>query len=225
MLFGRRRQRARVAGKEPTSRKQGVVKEERPPAEPPDREKLVDEYFRKTIEDSVLIQRDVLVDLYKGIEKVLKFAGGLLYTSAKNAGKLMSKRLIEQGILDYGNVADVMLKSFVVAGYAEELAVNTVEVKDGKTIIEVEGKRLLLGSRMKTRRHADQPLAGYMAGWLEAFYGRKVNAKEVACEARGDPSCRFRIEIHDARPELKKMEGARYVRSSLIKRSSSGSCA
>ncbi|RUM48229.1 MAG: hypothetical protein DSY37_00140 [Hyperthermus sp.] len=179
--------------------------------------KSVEDYIRWAIANSVLIQRDVLVDLYSGFEKVMRFVGGLLYSSAKNAGKLTAERLVEQGFLNEDNVADVMFQSFVVAGYAEKLRVASVTLEKKKTIIEVEGEGLLLGSRLKKKGNVDQPLAGFMAGWLEAFYKVKTNARETACQARGDPSCRFRIEVGDAREELKRLEGKVYERGQWLK--------
>ncbi len=184
----------------------------------------VEEYFRSAIAESVLIRKDVLVDLYKGFEKLLKFVGGLLYTSAKDAGKLMAQRLVEQGIMNKDNVIDLMFDSFVVAGYADELEVSKVEVKGDKTVIEVTGKGMLLGSRMKSKNYVDQPLAGYMAGWLESFYGAKVNAREVACQARGDPACVIRIEIREPHEELLKYQGKKYERRRWLKLMEAAEC-
>lgn len=223
MLFLRRR----VAGKRPGRPEEKGVEEAASKTAPATEEReitSVEEYFRSAIAESVLIRKDVMVDLYKGFEKLLKFVGGLLYTSAKDAGKIMAQRLMEQGIMNRDNAVDLMFDSFVVAGYADELEVTKVEVKGGKTIIEVTGKGMLLGSRMQSKNYVDQPLAGYMAGWLESFYGAKVNAREVACQARGDPACVIRIEIREPHEELTKYQGKKYERRRWLKLMEEAEC-
>jgi len=179
-------------------------------------EETIEEYFREAMKNSVMINKDVIIDMYKAVEKLLRFAGGILYGGAKEAGKLTVKRLIEQGIVNRDNVADVLFESFVIAGYADSLHVERVEVSKGRTVLEVSGENLLLGSRLNKKGHLDQPLAGYMAGWLETFYGEKVKARETACVARGDPACVFRIEIEGEHPELEKLVGKSYRRSTWL---------
>lgn len=217
MLFRRRRKERR---EEP--RAVAVEEPEKPaaaqPAAAPGRsyEETIEEYFREAMKNSIMVNKDVIIDMYKAVEKLLRFAGGILYGGAKEAGKLTVKRLIDQGIVNRDNVADVLFESFVIAGYADSLRVERVEVGRGKTVLEVSGENLLLGSRLDKKGHLDQPLAGYMAGWLETFYGEKVKAREVACVARGDPACVFRIEIEGEHPELEKLLGRSYRRSTWL---------
>ncbi len=219
MLFRRhrkeRREEARaVAVEKPET---GAAKQAAAPAAPQKSyEETIEEYFREAMKNSIMVNKDVIIDMYRAVEKILRFAGGILYGGAKEAGKLTVKGLIEQGIVNRENDADVVFESFVIAGYADALRVERVEVDKGRTVIEVSGENLLLGSRLDKKGHLDQPLAGYMAGWLETFYGEKTKAREVACVARGDPACVFRIEIEGEHPELKKLVGRSYRRSTWL---------
>ncbi len=164
-------------------------------------------------EDAVLIDRQVIVDLYRGFEKLLRFVGGLLYTSSKKAGKLTAKRMIEKGLLSRENALDMLLWSFTAGGYAEKVTIERVEKKKGSTKIVLRVEGALLGSRVgKRRRPVDQPLVGYLAGWLEEVYGVRVDARETSCVTKGDPACRFEIKIHgEVEPDVG--EGEVYERA------------
>ncbi len=163
-------------------------------------------------EDAVLIDRQVIVDLYMGFEKLLRFVGGLLYTSSKKAGRLTARRMINKGLLSRENAIDMLLWSFTAAGYAERTVVERIEKGRGRTEITIRVEGALLGSRVgKRRRPVDQPLAGYLAGWLEEVYGVRVDARETSCIAKGDPVCRFEIKVHgEIEPDV--AEGETYER-------------
>ncbi len=177
----------------------------------------VKEYMYSAIEESILIHKDIIVYMYKGFERLLKFVGGLLYNSAKEAGRLMLKKMKEKDIVNDDNVLSALLESFVLAGYAEQITVKDVRLEKGKTIIEIEGKGLLLGSKLKSKRPVDQPLAGYMAGWLEEYYGAKTQAREIACTARGDKACIILIEIKKPVPKIKEQLSKVFRRKELLK--------
>ncbi len=163
-------------------------------------------------EDAVMIDRNVIIDLYTGFEKLLRFVGGLLYASSKKAGRLTARRMIEKGLLGRDNAVDMLLWSFTAAGYAERTVVERIERGRGETRIALRIEGALLGSRIgRRRRPVDQPLAGYLAGWLEEVYGVRVDARETSCVARGDPVCRFEVRIHgEVEPDV--AEGETYER-------------
>ena len=176
------------------------------------------EYMGSIVEESILIHKDIVVYMYKGFEKLLKFVGGLLYNSAKEAGRLMLKKMKEKGIVNDDNVLSALLESFVLAGYAEQITVKDVRLEKNKTVIEIKGDGFLLGSRLKSKRPVDQPLAGYMAGWLEEYYGVKTQAREIACTARGDDACIILIEIKKPIPKMKEQLGKVFRRENLLRR-------
>ncbi|NOZ88636.1 MAG: hypothetical protein GXO15_01780 [Crenarchaeota archaeon] len=173
--------------------------------------------IEELLSNSIIVDKDLIVELYMGFEKLLRFVGGLLYTSAKKAGEGMAERMRQRGLLGEGNAADVLFWSFVVSGYAEEVEIVKVELKGKETRLEVHAKGTLLGSRLKSKKPVDQPLAGFLAGWLEKSYGARVDARETACQARGDPACVFEIKIKKRVDELKQLEGKRYSRSELTR--------
>ena len=139
--------------------------------------------------NSILIVKDVVVELYQGFEKVMMFAGGLLYNVAKKAGKLMAKKLVEEGYINRQNYLNVLVDSLMFANYASKVEVKDVEgTPDNpkKIVFKLEGT--LLGSKVgKRRRPVDQPIAGFIAGWIEEVLGRKTDAKETQCMAQGKP--------------------------------------
>lgn len=165
------------------------------------------------VENAILIDRDVILDLYTGFEKVLRFVGGLLYTASKRAGKLTAERMEKRGVLSRENALDLLFWSFTAAGYAERVEVVDVRLGKKDTEIELRVTGTLLGSRLKGRkRPVDQPLAGYMAGWLEHVYGLRVDARETSCAAKGDESCVFIVRIHGRVEDLAGAVGKVYQR-------------
>ncbi len=143
------------------------------------------------IQNSILVARDIIVDMYTGMERFLKLAGGLLYNISKRAGKLMAQRLKEAGLLDENNYLDVLAYSFVRAGYAEKVE---YERSEGKVVFRVQGS--LLGSRIGRRKKpVDQPIAGFIAGWMEEVLGKRVDVKETRCTACGAPYCVFEAYV------------------------------
>ncbi|NPA05652.1 MAG: hypothetical protein GXO09_06115 [Crenarchaeota archaeon] len=143
--------------------------------------------LREIIEkNSILVAKDILVDLYDSSKKLLKFVGGFLYNVSKKAGKMMAKRLMEQGYMTRETCLDVLAESFVISGYAEEVKV------EGDTI---KMKGTIFGSRMKgEKKPVDTPIAGFIAGWVEECTGKRVKVVEEKCIAKGDEYCEFRIQ-------------------------------
>ncbi len=145
--------------------------------------------------ESIMIAKDVIVDLYTAFEKFLKFAGPVLYNAAKKAGRHMAKVLMERGVVDDQNAVEALLESIVDAGYASEARVLGEKDAKKEKIIEVAMKGTLLGSKLQRKKPVDLPIAGFMAGWLETVYGKHVDVKEVACMATGSNECIFQIHI------------------------------
>jgi len=147
--------------------------------------------------NSILVVKDVVVELYQGFEKVMVFAGGLLYNVAKKAGKLMAKKLLEEGYINKQNYLNVLVDSLVYANYASKVEVEKIEgtpENPKKIILKLEGT--LLGSKIgKRRRPVDQPIAGFIAGWIEEALGRKTDAKETQCMAQGKPHCIIEVKV------------------------------
>ena len=177
--------------------------------------------IRILTEDSAMIDRQVIIDLYTGFEKLLRFVGGLLYASAKKAGQLTARRMMEKGMLGKSNALDMLLWSFTAGGYAEKVTVEKIEKTGKGTIIVLRVDGALLGSRVgRRRRPVDQPLVGYLAGWLEEVYSARVDARETSCVAKGDPYCVFEIKVHSTvDPDVD--EGDVYTRA-CVTRSPSG---
>ncbi len=148
-------------------------------------------------EESILIARDVIVDLYTAFEKFLKFAGPVLYNAAKKAGRHMARILMDRGIVNKDNAVEALLRSIVDAGYAAEARVVEEREEKKKRVIRVAMKGTLLGSKLQRKKPVDLPIAGFMAGWLEETLGKKVDVKEVACMATGSGECIFDIIIHE----------------------------
>lgn len=158
---------------------------------------LPPELIEALIADSILIVRDVVVELYQGFEKVMMFAGGLLYNVAKKAGKLMAKKLIEKGYLNKQNYLDILVESLVRSNYATKVEIKEIEgtpENPKKIVFELHGT--LLGARIgKRKKPVDQPIAGFIAGWIEEVTGRKTNAKETQCIAQGHKTCQIEVKL------------------------------
>lgn len=154
------------------------------------------EKLREVIKnESILIAKDVIVDLYTAFEKFLKFAGPVLYNAAKKAGRHMAKVLMERGIVSPENGLDALIESIIDAGYASEARVLGEKDTGKEKIIEIAMKGTLLGAKLQRKKPVDLPIAGFMAGWLETVYGKKVDVKETACMATGSGECIFEVHI------------------------------
>ena len=143
-------------------------------------------------QEGIMVEKDMLVSLYNELEKLIATVDGVIYNVIKKATKNYAKRFMEEGLLDKNTAVDAMIKILKHYGYAKEMEV--VEDKDNE--MRIRGKGLLFGSALKGKGKAvDSAIAGFMAGWLESAWNRRVNVKEVACEAKGDPYCEFVIKV------------------------------
>ncbi len=172
---------------------------------------------RELLENGILVDRDIMVDMYRGFERVIRFAGGLLYTAAKKAGAAMARRLAERGRVSRENALESIVYTFVAAGYAEEAQVESVEEHNGETVVRVRVRGTLLGSRLKGRRPVDQPIVGFIAGWLEALLGCRVDGREERCAAQGYEDCVFVFRVHCRAPSLEAARGFRVSRGDALK--------
>ncbi len=161
---------------------------------PPElREKLM----KAVVGESVLIAKDVIKDLYEAFERFMMFAGPVLYNAAKKAGRLMARRLREKGLVEPGNALAVLLFTMRESGYIGDARVLGEEESRGRKVIRLGVRGTLLGSKLSGRKKpVDQPIAGFIAGWLEELWGARVDVKEKACIAKGDPECVFEIIVH-----------------------------
>ncbi len=140
----------------------------------------------------IMVEKDMLVALYNEFEKLIATVDGVLYNVLKKAAKDYARRFVEEGLLDKDTAVDAMIKIIKHYGYAKEMEV----VEDEKNEMRIRGKGLLFGSALKGKnKPVDSALAGFMAGWLESAWNRKVHVKEVACEAKGDPYCEFLVKV------------------------------
>ncbi len=145
-------------------------------------------------QESILIAKDVIADLYQGFEKVMMFAGGLLYNISKKAGKSMARSALEKGLMVPEHALEALIFTIEKSGYAERIEI--VERSENKIVIRSWGT--LLGSKLsdkKRKKPVDSPVVGFMAGWLEEAWGKKVDGKETKCLAKGDPYCEFELKI------------------------------
>ncbi len=150
------------------------------------------EALQKEIEnESVLIAKVVIAELYQGFDRVMTLAGGLLYNVGKRAGKALYKHVKQKGLLEGIDPLEALLFTVVKSGYAKKMEV--VERSDKRIVIRAEG--MLIGSSVKKKKPVDTPVAGFIAGWLEEALGRKVDAKETKCVAKGDPYCEIEVKI------------------------------
>ncbi len=153
------------------------------------------EELQKILErESILVAKDVIADLYKGFERVMRFAGGLLYNVAKKAGRSMAKNVISKGLISPEIALEALLYTIEKSGYAERIEV----IERNEDVIIIRAWGTLLGAKLaeeKKKRGVDAPIVGFMAGWLEESWGRKVDGRETKCIAKGDPFCEFELRV------------------------------
>ncbi len=150
--------------------------------------------MEKTLEkEGILVEKDMLVKMYEALEKAIGMVGPLIYNVVKKSAKEHAKELMDQGVLVKDNALDAVLKIIKHYGYAKELEV----VQETDNEVRIRGKGLLFGEAFKGKKKnpVDSAIAGFIAGWLEVAWGKRVEAKEVACEAKGDPYCEFVIKV------------------------------
>ncbi|NPA85347.1 MAG: hypothetical protein GXO07_05015 [Crenarchaeota archaeon] len=146
--------------------------------------------IEKELEKGIIMaDRKMVVALYEGLEKVIGTANAFIYNIIKKVAKERAKELRREGILKAEEALDAALKMLKDYGYAEELQV----VREGEKLL-VRGRGLLFGSSLKGKRKpVDSAVAGFLAGWLEGSWERRVDVKELRCEAKGDPHCEFEV--------------------------------
>jgi len=141
-------------------------------------------------EESVLIDRSIVGELY---ETGLKFLGigigGILYSAGKKGGvrgaQMLSRRLDLHG----EDLLDAALLAFTQAHWG----VGVIVREHGATRIEVRDS-VLATSVPRQKKPICHPLAGYIAGFFEEAWQKPVKVKETQCIAAGDPCCVFQVE-------------------------------
>ncbi len=149
----------------------------------------------KVYKDSILVSKDIIVELYSGFERVMKLVGGLLYRTSMKAGRSLARSVKEEGLVDKEDCVEAILETLVISGYATKAEINRIEMEGNEVkTLEIKLEGSLLGSRLKGKGSTvDSTIAGFVAGWLEEFFGTKYRAKEVKCIARGDPFCLIEV--------------------------------
>ncbi len=143
-------------------------------------------------EDSVLIDKEGLSNLYDSVLKIAGFGlGGILYSGGKKAGEKGASAMKEK----LGLEGEDLIGAMVVAFEAGNWGNMSVEKKGEEYEVTVK-ENILIQSLEKTRKKPScYPLAGYIAGFFELATGNKVQVKEVECQGAGGESCRFQVKI------------------------------
>ena len=142
--------------------------------------------------EAIMVEKDMMLSMYEELEKVLGTVNALLYNIIKKSTKRYAQRFIDEGILNKDTSLDAAFKIMKEYGYAKKLEV--VENKDNEMTIRGEG--LFFGSNLKNKkRPVDAAIAGFLAGWLETAWGKRVDVKETKCQAKGDPYCEFKVIV------------------------------
>ncbi len=137
-------------------------------------------------QESVLVDREGLVALYEAVHKMAGFGlGGILYAAGKKGGEQGARTLRERLGLEGEDLLQAARIAFNTSGWGtmEFLDEGRIQVRDSA-----------LAGRIRSRKPVCHPLAGYIAGFLEAAWGKKVKVKEVACAASGAEACLFEVE-------------------------------
>lgn len=145
------------------------------------------------MENSVLIDKDGISSLYASVLKMAGFGlGSILYAAGKKAGNKSAMSLKEHLKIEGMDLIEAMVYSFKVGNWGE-MEMGNCEEKEGYKI-EVTKDVLLEGLERK-KKPVCYPLAGYIAGFFELALGKKVQVKEEACIAKGDPACIFHVKV------------------------------
>ena len=153
------------------------------------------EHIEEELRDkAIMVEKGMILAMYEELEKVLATVNALLYNVVKKTTKKYAKKFMESGFLTKDTALDAAFKILKDYGYAQEMKI--VENKDKE--MTIRGTGLFFGSNLKGKnKPVDSPIAGFLAGWLETAWGRRVDVKEVKCQAKGDPYCEFKVMIRD----------------------------
>jgi len=149
-----------------------------------------DQVLQVVLEESVLIDKSIVGELY---ETGLKFLGigigGILYTAGKKGGTRGAQMLSQRLDLSGNDLLDAALLAFTHAHWG----IGAVVRENGTTRIEVRNSVLAL-SVSRQKKPICHPLAGYIAGFFEQAWQKPVKVKETQCIAAGDACCVFQVE-------------------------------
>lgn len=154
--------------------------------------RVVDEHQVREfiLSESVLVDRGAIGVLY---ETALKFVGlgigGIMYTAGKKGGARGAELLEKQ----FGFQGDQLLEAALIAFERGNWGKPTVVRDNGKLVVRVEHSALA-SSVNGQKKPICHPLAGYLAGFLEASWKRPVKVQEIECMANGHPQCTFVVE-------------------------------
>lgn len=143
------------------------------------------------LSESVLVDRGAIGVLY---ETALKFVGlgigGIMYTAGKKGGARGAELLEKQ----FGFQGDQLLEAALIAFERGNWGKATLLRENGKlSVVKVENSALA-SSVSGQKKPICHPLAGYLAGFLEASWKRPVKVQEIECMANGHAHCTFVVE-------------------------------
>jgi predicted hydrocarbon binding protein len=126
-------------------------------------------------------------------ETALKFMGigigGVMYTAGKKGGA-RGAQLIHNRI---GLEGDDLLQAALVAFNQSNWGCARLLRDNGSVSVEVLNSALA-SSLPPQKKNVCQPLAGYIAGFLEEAWKRSVKVREIECSGKGDRRCLFVVE-------------------------------
>lgn len=142
--------------------------------------------------ESVLVNRDALMDAYREIFKLAGFGlGGVLKKTGELAWKQGIKHIKEQFAVDTESLHEVVsgLSSVTVeSGMAKQ-----VEWDAASRQIYVQGS--LMAQAIEThKRPVCYPLSGFIKGFINEFAGTSMDVEEIQCQVQGYPCCTFQLK-------------------------------
>ncbi|NPB06788.1 MAG: 4-vinyl reductase [Aquificae bacterium] len=141
--------------------------------------------------ESVLIQRDALVDIFRDLHRVSRFGvGRLINKAAEFTGKKGAKTLKEK----YGLYTDRLEDAAEVLSILSESSrfLNYLEFDPALMEIRTEGS-LFVEAVPQSEKPVCGPLAAFFKGFLTEFLEKPHEVKELRCQAQGGEQCVFRV--------------------------------
>lgn len=142
--------------------------------------------------ESVLVNRDALMDAYREIFKLAGFGlGGVLKKTGELAWKQGIKHIKEQFAVDTESLDDVItgLSSITV----ESGMAKNVEWDSDSRQIYIQGS-LMAQSIGTSKRPVCYPLSGFIKGFVNEFAGTAMDVEEIQCQAQGHLCCTFQLK-------------------------------
>ncbi len=144
----------------------------------------------------LLIRPETLVSLQSAMEAEIgpEATGSVLYQGGYTGGRLSGQKFKQELELSDREAVEFMCRMGGEIGWGKFQLIDFAE--DGRRlVVEVHGSAFAEAFNRKASGAVCHLICGVLGGLLSGLADAEVRSQETTCLAKGDPRCRFEVEV------------------------------